>query len=231
METLQILTNKRDKISKRIDEIRNYPKTRMSDTGCMILQSYEIQEWERLDDELGKLNAEIHKLKNGEDDEELIQLIPFSDYHVIPTYSKGGILIKGGLLYEYFKNRLIEEHDSYVRERHNKTSYKLTNVKCEITPNDESNFTSGNINIRYFIDDVEHIGTCKYNSSVNNKTYFDFESSNNKTYFDFALYNINVKYGDIGISNTGKCLLRYICAMEYRKKYKNDDCSINLTET
>lgn len=128
-------------------------------------------------------------------------------------------LTKGGLLEDYFKGRVITEHDSYVTGRHNKTSYKLTNVKCEIIPNNESNFTSGNINIRYFINDVEYIGNCKYNSRVNNDTYFYF-----------ALSNINIKCGDIGISKTGKRLLRYICAMEYRKKYKNDDCNINLVE-
>lgn len=220
METLQLLIDKRDKISKRIEEIRNSPATRMSATGCMILQSYEISEWEKLDEEIGQINADIHKLKNNNNNtDELIQLIPYSDYHVIATYSKGGILTKGGLLEDYFKDRVITEHDWYVKVRHNKNSYKLTNVKCEIIPNNKSDFTSGNINIKYCIDDVEYIGNCKYNSRVNNDTYFYF-----------ALTNINIKYGNRGISNSGKILLRYICAMEYRKKYKSDNCNINLVE-
>lgn len=213
---LKKLKEREEFIVNRIYELQSSPPTRMSAYGgIMIHEARIIREWENLDEELGKLEAQIYSLENPNQTSE-IELVYCDDNYVVETHIKNGILIKGGLLESYFKGRVATEHHEYVIGRHDKQYYKLLVNNVILYPNEP--FTSGVATIDCLIGDFRYLGKCDYNSRVNEKTYF---------YFNISNIDIHRENSDRGLSTREKQLLKYVCAMCYRDIYK-PNCNINL---
>ena len=203
-------------IDERIKYLRNSPASRMSAMGTMIQEAYVIREWENLDEKVGKLRAELYMLENPSS-EEKVQLVYVNDTYVVDTYSKNGVLVKGGLLENYFKGRLISEHDNYVRGRHHKNSYDL--VIFDSSVNKTGN--EGQITLSCKIGNHEYLGQMDYWLRCESPEFFQFCKRN----FKF----IRTDNPNRGLSHTEKTLLWYTCGLIYRLNY-NRNANINLVK-
>lgn len=215
---LEKLKKRQQQISNRILEIQNEPKTRMSAYGgIMIHEARLIKEWENLDEELGSIRANIYSIEHPEKT-SAIELVYCHNDYIVETYIENGIIAKGGLLESYFKGRLASEHHNYVINRHEKQYYSLIVNSVNIEPS--THYTKGVAKIDCKIGNIQYSGICNYNSRVDEVKYFYFN-----------IFNIDIKRNNTnrGLSKREKQLLKYVCAMYYRDKFK-PNCSINLTD-
>jgi hypothetical protein len=206
-----------DKLEAELKQLYAEPRSRQSAVGVMIQQAHVIRKIEAVDERLGKLRAEVHLLKNNNDPTEEIELIYYGANHVVETYIKGGILVKGGLLENYFKGRLATEHHNYVVSRHHKTFEKLIIEESDIDY--YPIFNKGNVTIRCKLGDNTYVGSTQYKCRVDNETYF---------YFSVESFNFfRLEKATRGLSKKEKTLIKYVCAMIFRNKYR-PNAHINL---
>lgn len=204
-------------IEERIKYLRNSPSTRMSAMGTMIQETYIIREWEELDEKVGKLRAQLHLLENPTDNEEEIQLIYYGHNHIIPTYSKNGILTKGGLLDNYFTGRLIGEHNSYAITRHGKYPVNLNIIESTVNKIGKD----GTVTLTCKIGEYEYSGQTNYWLRCEFETHFQFCKRN----FSFVRKDNPTR----GLSSKEKNLILYVCAMVYQQNY-NSSANINMVD-
>lgn len=240
MTEIKRLKGKIKEYEERINVVQNFPRTRISAAGGMILEACFIKEIEDKDEQLGIMRAKLHRLENPDDVEEVIELIQYDKHHIVETYIKNGILVKGGLLERYFKGRLAEEHESYVRNRHGKVSKKLEVVKSKlnITESGEKDKYSnrlrkplrGTIELECKIGNFLYKGKSEFEVTVDQETYFYF----NLKKYDIKTYGYLTSQEPVenirGLSGYETYLIKYVCAMLFRDKYRKGR-NINISNS